>query len=143
MKPQDFAMFRKNQAMISLTCPRQFKDTDDVGMFINGAVFDSAMGKINWDNKITIKLGIPDVGSLLSGMKYNTEVKLFHQFGDKPAKVVNLSFNSGKVTLYLEEKCTPTPKKVFVNLQENEYAILQRCLEAAVPMLLGWQAIPE
>lgn len=140
MRAQDYAMFRKNTAMISITCPyiKEEGENSAVLMFMNGAKFNATTSKMDWEGRVIIKLDANDCGELLHGLKNNRDVNLFHQAPNKPAKTINLSFHDGKVSLAIAEKKEGGDNKVFVNLNPGEYEILIQLLGNSIPKLLAW-----
>ena len=140
MQPEDFAIFRKENAMISLSCPKKAKDNDNMLMFMSGAIFNKQINKMDWDNRINIKLGVTDLGSLLYGFMYNKPVSIYHQYEDLPSKTINLTFDNSKITLRLSEKSKDgVVKQVFANINESEFAILRTLIEKSIIKMIKWE----
>ena len=135
MEPQAYAMFRKNQAMISFEYPKQLKD-GKLAMFMNAAIYNSTTGKMDWDSKIVSKLDQNDCGKLAYGLAYRKDVKIFHQIPNKPSKIIEIKNEQNNIRLSISQS---EPRKyVFVNLMPEEIIILQVLFKEAIKKLNGW-----
>lgn len=101
----------------------------------------------DWDNKIIVKLGIPDITKMLSYFKFNAPaepLKLFHQ-SDKGSKTIELKYQeyNNKPSYYLtvsskgaDPKSEAVRVGLPVGLDEVEY--LSIGLIRAVEVILDW-----
>ena len=138
----DFTMFRKEKAMVSLSAPTVLGEGDNAKtrMFLNGALHNTSMGKIDWDNRISISLDHNDCGKLLYALEYQENTDIYHQYEGKPAKTIKLNFDQGKISLSLSEGTKEQGGKfVFVNMTPPEYAVLKVLLGRSIPKLLSWE----
>ena len=114
-----------------------------------GAVFlEAAMQsgdkQFNWENKITMKWGLNDLGSALAVLQRRMpEAKLFHK-----TNLANSSFDFVRqddpqrapymMSLSRQEAATKEVRKVSIPLTHAEAAVLAIVLETAVERLVGW-----
>jgi len=112
-------------------------------IFVDAAV-QSGEKQFDWDQKITMKWTIPDIGSALAVLQGRMpESKLFHQ-----SEKANSAFE-----LVQREDPAPPPffmmisrqdaadkslRKVTIPLSHAEAAVLETALRTAVTRILGW-----
>jgi hypothetical protein len=114
-----------------------------------GAVFVDAASQsgerqFDWENKITMKWGLSDLGNVLAALQgRHAQAKLFHQsekansaceltFQDDPARAPYL------LTISRQDSTDKSLRKVTIPLSHGEAAVLETALRAAVTRLLGW-----
>jgi hypothetical protein len=114
-----------------------------------GAVFlDAAMQsgdkQFDWENKITMKWGLNDLGSALAALQRRMpEAKLFHK-----TNLANSAFDLVRqddpqrapytMSLSRQDAATKEVRKVSIPLTHAEAAVLSIVLETAVARLVGW-----
>lgn len=115
-----------------------------------GAVFVEAANQkgerqFDWENKIIMKWGLSDLGSILSGLRgRQPQVKLFHQTErSNSACALNARENPEQgapflFTISRQESADRQVRKVAVTLSESEAAILETALEHAILRILAW-----
>lgn len=114
-----------------------------------GAVFLDAASQsgdkqFDWENKITMKWGLNDLGSALAVMQRRIpHAKLFHKTasansafelvtGDDPERAPYM------MSISRQEAATKAVRKVSIPLSHPEAAVLVIVLETAVTKLIGW-----
>ena len=114
-----------------------------------GAVFvDAALQSgekaFDWEQKITMKWGLADLGSVLATLQgRQPQVKLFHET-EKANSAFELTLREDAnrapymMTMSRQEDKAKTVRKVAIPITQSEAAILESALRAAVVRLLGW-----
>lgn len=112
-------------------------------VFVEAAA-QSGEKQFDWDNKITMKWTLPDLGQALATLQgRQPQAKLFHQtekasstfdltLRDDPAKAPYLMGVSRQTT------ADKAVRKVTIPLTHAEAAVLETALRAAIVRLLGW-----
>ncbi len=141
-RPTDYAIYKPNSrgsgGVIRLSLNRA-----KAALFIDAAA-QSAEKQFDWENKIIMKWGLQDIGSVLATFQGRLpQAKLFHQsekansiceiiHQDDPTRAPYLFHISRQ---NLEDKSL---RKVTIPLSHSEAAILETALRVAVNRLLGW-----
>ena len=127
----------------------QFKLQDKIerpGVFLELSDKPKGDGFI-WDEKIVVKLGMPDLGKILDGLERSLDnITLFHDPGagtDSKGEVSkNIQFkkaNEGSyymnVSLVQNRKVV---KKISIALNSAEVRTLMCLVDVAIPKILGW-----
>ena len=116
---------------------------------LKGAVFVDAAAQsgerqFDWENKITMKWSLADLGTVLATLQGRLpQAKLFHQSEkansafeltaqDDPARAPYL------VNLSRQDAADKSLRKVMLPLRHGEAAVLETALRVAVTRLLGW-----
>ncbi len=114
-----------------------------------GAVFVDAAPQagerqFDWDNKLTMKWGMSDLGAALSVLQgREAEAKLFHKT-EKSNSAFNLSRRDDPerapylISLSRQDSVDKSLGKVSIPLSHADAAVLETALRAAVTRLLGW-----
>jgi hypothetical protein len=114
-----------------------------------GAVFldaaaQSGEKQFDWENKLTMKWTLPDLGQVLATLQgRQPQAKLFHQseranstfdltLRDDPAKAPYL------MTVSRQTTADKAVRKVTIPLTHGEAAVLETALRTAIVRLLGW-----
>lgn len=114
-----------------------------------GSVFVDAANQsgekqFDWDNKITMKWGLPDLGMVLATLQGRMpQAKLFHQsekansafeltFQDDPARAPYL------LSISRQDATDKSLRKATLPLGHGEAAVLEAALRVAVVRLLEW-----
>lgn len=112
-------------------------------MFVDAAA-QSGEKQFDWENKITMKWTLPDIGQALATLQgRQPQAKLFHQsekanstfdltLRDDPAKAPYL------MAISRQNNSDKTVRKVAIPLTHAEAAVLETALRAAIVRLLGW-----
>jgi hypothetical protein len=114
-----------------------------------GAVFVDAAAQIgekqfDWENKITMKWGLSDLGAVLATLQgRQPQAKLFHQ-AEKANSAFELTPREDPerapylLSISRQSAADKTLRKVTIPLTHGEAAVLEAALHAAVPKLLKW-----
>jgi hypothetical protein len=112
-------------------------------VFVDAAA-QSGEKQFDWENKITMKWTLPDIGQALAVLQSRQpQAKLFHQsekanstfeltLRDDPAKAPYL------MTLSRQTLADKAVRKVTIPVTHAEAAILETALRTATIRLLGW-----
>ncbi len=116
---------------------------------VKGALFVDAAAQsgekqFDWENKITMKWGLSDLGVVLATLQGRLpQAKLFHQ-SDKANSVFELVFREDPerapyfLSLSRQDVSDQSLRKVMLPLNHGEAAVLETALKAATCRLLGW-----
>ncbi len=114
-----------------------------------GAVFVEAASQSGekqfaWQDKIIMKWGLSDLGSIVAGLQgKQPQIKLFHQNdrGNSACSLISRQ-DSGPVPFLLcvsrQISENRQVQKVAITLSDSEAVILESALRIAVSRLLGW-----
>ena len=116
---------------------------------VKGALFVDAANQItqkqfNWENKLTMKWGLSDLGSVIAVLQGRMpQAKLFHQ-----SERANSAFEITRqddperapylVSISRQTTADKSLRKITLPLGHGEAAILEVALQKAVVRLLGW-----
>ncbi len=112
-------------------------------IFVDGA---SQIGErqFDWENKITMKWGLQDIGTVLAVLQGRTsQAKLFHQ-SEKANSAFELTLQDDPdrapylLSMSRQQSADKTLRKVVIPLSQGEAAILEAALRLAVAPLVGW-----
>lgn len=115
-----------------------------------GAVFVEAANQVHqrqfdWENKIIMKWGLSDLGSILAGLQGSQpRAKLFHQTekANSSCTLIRREGEEQKAPFWLsisrQSSIDKQVRKVNVSLTEAEAVVLETALKTAVNRILGW-----
>lgn len=127
-----------------------------IGMDLNvekGAVFleiTKQMGekRFDWDNKITMKLSVSDMGDFLAVLKGKKDsIRLFHEPSKGEYKVAKEVMNTiaelskgryGYALRVSQQAKSRELKAVQISISDDEGEVLRVLLERAVERIYGW-----
>ena len=109
---------------------------------------DAALSRANkqfdWENKITMKWGLADVGTVLATLQGRLpQAKLFHQ-SEKANSAFELTPREDPerapylMTVSRQDSADKSLRKVTIPLTHGEAAVLETALRAAISRLLRW-----
>jgi hypothetical protein len=108
------------------------------------AASQSGEKQFDWENKITMKWGLSDLGPVLATLQgRQTQAKLFHQ-SEKANSAFELTLREDPerapylVSISRQNAADKSLRKVTIPLTHGEAAILETALRAAVTRLLKW-----
>lgn len=140
--PKSFDVYRKGKAAA------QFKlaaDIDRPGVFLELSDTPKGDGFL-WDDKVTVKLGIPDLTKIANG--FNTgaeEIKIYHDPGagtdDKGKISKNIAFKRSATGYYMNVsvvKDRVPMKRINVAMSSDEVFALTVLFETAITKILRW-----
>ena len=100
--------------------------------------------QFDWDQKITMKWGFPDIGGVLAVLRgRQSEAKLFHKTETATSAFGIATRNDPDRAPYLmsvsrQDTAEQSVRKVTIPVTHAEAAILETALRTAVTRLLGW-----
>lgn len=114
-----------------------------------GAVFvdaapQSGEKQFDWENKITMKWGLSDLGPVIAALQgRQPQAKLFHQSekANSAAEIVSRDDPERApflITVSRQETADKSLRKVSIPLSHGEAVVLETGLRAAITRLLGW-----
>ncbi len=112
-------------------------------LFVDAAA-QSGEKQFDWENKITMKWGFSDIGSVLAALQGRLpQAKLFHQ-SEKANSACDLTYQDDPdrapylLSISRQDSADKSLRKVTIPLSHGEAAVLEAALRAAVSRLLGW-----
>lgn len=112
-------------------------------LFVDAAA-QSGEKSFDWENKITMKWGLSDVGNVLAALQGRVpQAKLFHQ-SEKANSAFELNFQDDHerapylLSISRQDSADKSVRKLTLPISQGEAAVLETALRAAVTRLLGW-----
>jgi hypothetical protein len=112
-------------------------------MFVDAAA-QSGEKQFDWENKITMKWGLSDIGSALAALQGRVpQAKLFHQ-SEKANSTFELTFQDDPerapylLSISRQATADKTVRKLTIPISQGEAAVLETALRTAVTRILGW-----
>ena len=112
-------------------------------IFVDAAA-QSGEKQFDWENKITMKWGLPDIGSALAALQGRVpQAKLFHQ-SEKANSTFELTFQDDPerapylLSISRQSAADKTVRKLTIPISQGEAAVLEAALRTAVTRILGW-----
>jgi hypothetical protein len=112
-------------------------------IFVDAAA-QSGEKQFDWENKITMKWGLTDVGSALAALQGRIpQAKLFHQ-SEKGNSACDLIYQDDPerapylLSISRQDAGDKSLRKVSIPLSHGEAAVLEAALRTAVARLLSW-----
>lgn len=145
--PQPIKFHKKvAQLQLDLKRPEQ-KEEGGRTKITTGCVFftlaralDDGSDRMDWDNKILMKIDVPDIAKLVAGVRTGKfPVDIFHTTGDKSSTLkIEPGQNNGTFKLSMGKKGEGANKFASIYLNNEDMYAMFNLLEAAVPVILGW-----
>ena len=108
------------------------------------AASQSGEKQFDWEQKITMKWGLSDLGAVLATLQGRQEqAKLFHQ-SEKANSAFELTFRDDPqkapyfMSMSRQDAASKSVKKVTIPVTHAEAVILETALRAAITRLIGW-----
>ena len=108
------------------------------------AASQSGEKQFDWENKITMKWGLSDLGAVLATLQGRLpQAKLFHQ-SEKASSAFDLSLRDDPerapymLSISRQDATDKSLRKVTIPLTHAEAAVLETALRAAITRLLRW-----
>ena len=112
-------------------------------IFVDAAA-QSGDKQFDWDHKITMKWGLPDLGQALAALQGRVpQAKLFHQ-SEKANSAFELTHQDEPdrapylLSISRQDAADKSLRKLTIPLSHGEAAVLETALRTAVTRLLGW-----
>jgi len=141
-RPAEYAIYKPNQRG-SGGVVRFELNPAKASVFVEAAS-QSGEKQFDWPRKITMKWGLPDLGSMLAVLRgRQTQAKLFHQSA-KANSAFEFTLRDDPrrapyfMSLSRQESADQSVRKVTIPLTHSEAAVLEVLLDAAVRRLQGW-----
>jgi hypothetical protein len=138
----DYAIYKPNQRGSGGAI--RFNLNADKGAIFLDAASQSGEKQFDWDNKIIMKWGLSDIGSVLALLQNRTtEAKLFHKT-EKATSTFELTLRDepdrAPYMLYVsrQEIADKALRKVSIPMTHPEAAILEVALRIATSRIIGW-----
>lgn len=144
-KPSQFQIFKGKSAMrIQLDIPNRKEQEFKVGCLFLQVAPAKSTGRddgYDWENKkISVKLGVNDISTMLYRLRNRKAAELFHEFGgDK--KVIKFEINETKGGYFMNIEHTAAGgqvNKIMVPLTQEETDSLIVMLQYALPKIHNW-----
>lgn len=139
---QDYAIYKPN-ARGSGGVVRFSLNRAKAAVFIDAAA-QSGERQFDWDQKITMKWSMSDIGAVLAALQGRLpQAKLFHQ-SEKANSAFELTHREDPerapylVSISRQDAVDKSLRKVTIPLSHAEAAVLETILRAAAVNLLGW-----
>ena len=142
-RAKDFTLFRKGASMMSFTPviekAKEEEQYQDRAMYVNAALHNSELGKIDWQNKIVFKLSEMDIGDILFAFASMNPVSIVHKLNDtSPIRVLEIKPNNNSFRISLSENQEGKDNKfVYINVLPKEIMVLKAILNHAILQLTG------
>jgi hypothetical protein len=108
------------------------------------AASQSGEKQFDWENKITMKWGLSDLGPVLAALQgRQSQAKLFHQ-SEKANSTFEITHRDDPdrapfmLSISRQASSDKTVKKVAIPLTHGEAAVLETALRAAITRILKW-----
>ncbi|MES2660260.1 MAG: hypothetical protein V4689_16675 [Verrucomicrobiota bacterium] len=108
------------------------------------ATNQSGEKQFDWENKITMKWGLSDLGTVIAALQGRVpQAKLFHQ-SEKANSAFELTRQDDPerapylLTISRQNSADKSLRKITLPLGHGEAAVLETALQTAVTRLLGW-----
>ncbi|MEO8617637.1 MAG: hypothetical protein ABI600_21090 [Luteolibacter sp.] len=112
-------------------------------VFVDAAA-QSGEKQFDWDQKITMKWGLSDIGATLAVLQGRMpQAKLFHQ-SEKASSTFELILRDDPerapfmISISRQDATDKSLRKVAIPISHAEAAVLETALRAAVTNILGW-----
>ena len=112
-------------------------------VFVDAAA-QSGEKQFDWENKITMKWGLSDLGSTLAALQGRVpQAKLFHK-SERANSAFELTYQDDPerapyfLSISRQDAADKSLRKVTIPLGHGEAAVLETALRKAVTELLGW-----
>ena len=141
-RPADYAIYKPNSRGTGGVI--RFEINRAKGAVLVDAALQTGDKQFDWEQKITMKWGLNDLGSVLATLQgRQSQAKLFHQ-SEKASSAFELSFRDDPqkapylMVMSRQETASKSVRKVTIPVTHAEAAILETALRAAITRLLGW-----
>jgi hypothetical protein len=103
------------------------------------AIAGDAEGRIDWNTKIVMKIGVNDIAKILAykGAE-GEEAKLFHKTAAGSSTLILKPGSQGTHSLTISKVAGETKSFVNVYLNTEDMIIMTTLLRAALPTILAW-----
>ena len=138
----EYAIYKPNGRGTGGVIRLEFNRTKSA-VFVDAAS-QSGEKQFDWEQKITMKWGLSDLGAVLATLQGRQEqAKLFHQ-SEKANSAFELTFRDDPqkapyfMSMSRQDAASKGVKKVTIPVTHSEAVILETALRAAITRLIGW-----
>lgn len=141
-RPNDYTIYKPNSrgngGVMRFGLNRQ------KGALFVDAALQSGERQFDWENKITMKWGLADLGAVIASLEGGQpQAKLFHKSEKANSAFELIGLDDPErapwfAGLSRQDSADQSVKKVRIPLTHGEAAVLKTALQAAVVALLGW-----
>ena len=134
--------FHKKAAQMQVHLKKpSFKDGESVrgAMFFEIAKAIDNSDKMDWDNKITMKIGVADIGKILAGLKSGQDIKIYHQ-NSQGSSALNIvgGQQPGTYAFQYSKKVADDLKNAMIYLNAEDMNVFMLLIQAGMTSMLGW-----
>lgn len=132
---------RSSQLQVQLKKP-SVSDTNEIMrgcMFFEIANAKEGTDRMDWDNKINMKIGVSDIGKILAGLKSRNEIKIYHE-NSRGNSALNIAEGQqpGTYGFKFSKKENGELKSAMIYLNAEDMNVFLILLESGLPQMLGW-----
>lgn len=100
---------------------------------------DARNPRMDWANKIIMKIGTNDVAQIMHGLRTKQpEIKLFHQNAEGNSSCIIKPGNEGSYQVSVFKTAGEVKKNASLYLSGPDMIVLTNLLQASLPVTLGW-----
>lgn len=143
MIPNQLDFFKKKSGSLQFTLIPAKPDDKDYA--IEGYIFIEAASclpnedRCDWNKKVKMKLGLVDLATILTGVKTNEPVKLYHKTETTIATLnIEQGITSGTFKIFITSEKDGVKNSFSSFLDKKEMYTLMIMFETAMPRILGW-----
>jgi threonine synthase len=132
---------RSSQLQVQLKRP-SVSDSNEIirgCMFFEIANAKEGTDRMDWDNKINMKIGVSDIGKILAGLKGRKEIKIYHE-NSRGNSALNIAEGQqpGTYGFKFSKKEGEDLKSAMIYLNAEDMNVFLILLESGLPQMLGW-----
>lgn len=95
--------------------------------------------KMDWANKINMKIGVTDIGKIIAGLKAREEIKIFHE-NSAGSSTLNISEGQpGTYSFMFSRKAGESINRASIYLNKEDMNVFLLLLTNGLLPMLGWQ----
>lgn len=100
---------------------------------------DDQSGKMDWNNKILMKIDHNDIAKIIMGVRSGKNVDIFHKTADDRSTTLKIEAGQpGTYKFVMGKKDGSQSGMATVYLNTEDLFVIFNLLEAAIPLTLGW-----
>jgi len=136
--------FHKKSSQLQVQLKRP--SVGDDGKILRGCMFfeiaraKEGTDRMDWDNKINMKIGVSDIGKILAGLKSRSEIKIYHE-NSRGSSTLNIAEGQQPGTYafgFSKKEGQNDANRAMIYLNAEDMNVFLILLEAGLPQMLGW-----
>lgn len=132
---------RSSQLQVHLKKP-YVKEGDEISrgcLFFEIANAVEGSDRMDWDNKINMKIGVSDIGKILAGLKSGQDIKIYHE-NAQGNSALNIASGQqpGTYSFSFSKKVGSDLKRSQIYLNAEDMNVIMILLQSGLPLMLGW-----